>query len=472
MPDKTPSAKRAPKGEVFQSVPVFRVGDYGPKGKYSRETLEQIAADYDPAFLEAPVTVDHASSGPALGWIWGLSRDGDVLMADMDIREEFASVVRDGAFKKRSVEIYRKQDKTGRPYLKALSFLGAAAPAVKGLPDLQFSEGADSASVDFEERDPDDVAAENFAAVKTDGGAQYPPEAYLVTPDLQKPSGWRLRTWESPEKKVTRKQLGRVSAAFSPGGHGGNRVDLPDDTTRQAKLDLRGLYRSIDVPEAEIPFEADDKEWRNFSIFHLGKRPSAIKLEALPQLCPHLFEPQEHVNGYLTFISDATPASDGGEIHSPEEEDTMSDEAKERLEELETKFAEASEKLEAAEKERDALKEEVETGKREAAKAEATRVFEEAKAKSKLPEACLEKLSEQFDGAESPDGITEAFEKEEAFLAKLAEERPDIKGFGPSNSTTPEDADLASAKAMSEEKGISLGQAAVEVARQAKAKGQ
>ena len=39
---------------------IFRAGDYGDKGSWGEGELDQLAADYDPALHEAPVTLDHA----------------------------------------------------------------------------------------------------------------------------------------------------------------------------------------------------------------------------------------------------------------------------------------------------------------------------------------------------------------------------------------------------------------------------
>lgn len=90
-------------------------------------------------------------------------------------------------------------------------------------------------------------------AIKTDGGVEYPAEAYLVVPDPDKPSEWKLRVWENPTDKVTRAQLGRAAAALGPGGFRGQRVQLAPDERKAAITKLRGLYKSLDVPDDEIP---------------------------------------------------------------------------------------------------------------------------------------------------------------------------------------------------------------------------
>jgi hypothetical protein len=126
---------------------VFRAGDYGDKGVWDEAKLDQIAADYDPQTHEAPVTIDHAQRGPALGWVATVRRVGDRLVARLrGVSEKLMEMIRAGAFKKRSVELYPRLRATGRPYLRAVSFLGAAVPEVKGLADPLVPAGAPGAS--------------------------------------------------------------------------------------------------------------------------------------------------------------------------------------------------------------------------------------------------------------------------------------------------------------------------------------
>lgn len=128
-------------------VEIFRTGDYGPKGKWDEQSLDRIAESYNTQTHEAPVTLDHAQSGPALGWVAGLKRRGDRLVARLrDLSDEMVGLLKSGAFKKRSVELYKAMPETTGPYLKAVSFLGAGAPAVKGLQDVLFAERQKEAS--------------------------------------------------------------------------------------------------------------------------------------------------------------------------------------------------------------------------------------------------------------------------------------------------------------------------------------
>ncbi|MBN1475235.1 hypothetical protein JXA47_00630 [Candidatus Sumerlaeota bacterium] len=121
---------------------VFRAGDHGERGEWGEDVLEQMARDYDPSLHEAPVTVDHAQSGPALGWVESLRRVGGALVARLrHLDPGFAELIRLGRYKKRSVELYPALRETGRPYLRAVSFLGACPPAIKGMADVVFAEG-------------------------------------------------------------------------------------------------------------------------------------------------------------------------------------------------------------------------------------------------------------------------------------------------------------------------------------------
>ncbi len=98
------------------------------------DDLEQIAADYDPQLQEAPVTVEHMRSGPAHGWVESLRVAGDRLQARLrDLSVQLRDWLTSGAYRSRSIEMYKPFSATGRTYLGAVTFLGAAAPAVKGL---------------------------------------------------------------------------------------------------------------------------------------------------------------------------------------------------------------------------------------------------------------------------------------------------------------------------------------------------
>lgn len=141
-----------------QWIEVFRAGDYGEKGRFQPEDLDRMAADYNPAEHEAPVVIGHpAEDAPAWAWVEKLRRQGESLWAKLrQVQPEFEDMVRRGLFTKRSVALYPQFEKTGRPYLRHLGFLGAAAPHVKGLQPIQLSEG-EFVSIDFKEEETMDM---------------------------------------------------------------------------------------------------------------------------------------------------------------------------------------------------------------------------------------------------------------------------------------------------------------------------
>ncbi len=128
---------------------IFRTGTHtaldGKVLTYTESDLDAIVSSYDPAKNEAPMVVGHPKlNHPAFGWVKELKREGDKLLAYAEqIVPEFAEMVNQGLFKKRSIAL----NKDGT--LRHIGFLGAAPPAVKGLADVQFSESDDSESLEF-----------------------------------------------------------------------------------------------------------------------------------------------------------------------------------------------------------------------------------------------------------------------------------------------------------------------------------
>jgi len=119
---------------------VFKSGNY-PQGFFSDQDVETLAANYDPKFCEAPITLDHEQKGPAYAWVEKLICENGTLKACFrDVSPELKDLVQSGKYKKVSVEIYKELE--GRtPYLKSISFLGASIPQVKGMIPIEFKEG-------------------------------------------------------------------------------------------------------------------------------------------------------------------------------------------------------------------------------------------------------------------------------------------------------------------------------------------
>lgn len=117
---------------------VFRCGTHtdhsGIQRTISAADIDRAIAAYEPG--SAPLVVGHPRlSAPAYGWVAEFRRLGDLVQAKASqVAPEFAEAVRAGRWKKRSIAF--GPDMTFRH----VGFLGAAAPAIKGLRDIVFAD--------------------------------------------------------------------------------------------------------------------------------------------------------------------------------------------------------------------------------------------------------------------------------------------------------------------------------------------
>jgi hypothetical protein len=133
------------------SLAIFRAGTHtsvdGRTLTFSEDVIRELAESYDPELHEAPLVVGHPKlDAPAYGWAKSLRAENGVLYAEPhQVEPEFAELVNAGRFKKISSSIYLPDSpgnpKPGKHYIKHIGFLGAAAPAVKGLRTAQFAAG-------------------------------------------------------------------------------------------------------------------------------------------------------------------------------------------------------------------------------------------------------------------------------------------------------------------------------------------
>ncbi|MGI6394509.1 MAG: hypothetical protein ACOX2F_07260 [bacterium] len=121
-------------------IPFFKAGTHtdskGREFSYSETDLDSIAQNYDEKKHTAPVVIGHPKSNlPAYGWVKNLKRIGNVLYAELsDYRDEFKEIVQSGLYKKVSASFYEDGS------LRHIGFLGAQPPAIKGLPQIEFSD--------------------------------------------------------------------------------------------------------------------------------------------------------------------------------------------------------------------------------------------------------------------------------------------------------------------------------------------
>jgi len=134
---------------------IFRTGTWTDAAGNTREwtaaDLDTIIANYDPNTEEAPLVIGHPETdSPAYGWVEGVKRVGEVLLAKgKNVVSEFEEMVKQGLFKKRSVRL--TPDGTS---LLHIGFLGAAAPAVQGLKNIGFKANEKAVYIEFSDVNP------------------------------------------------------------------------------------------------------------------------------------------------------------------------------------------------------------------------------------------------------------------------------------------------------------------------------
>ncbi len=130
-------------------IEIFRPGNHkamnGREFTFSQEDAEAIAAAFDPATSAVPVVVGHPKhDAPAYAWADAVFMDGAIMKARLtDIDPAFAEIVKAGRYKRISAAFYPPEASNnpapGQYYLRHIGFLGATAPAVKGLKPVEFA---------------------------------------------------------------------------------------------------------------------------------------------------------------------------------------------------------------------------------------------------------------------------------------------------------------------------------------------
>jgi len=145
--------KVAEDSKINDWIEIAKVGKF-PQGDLTPELFDELVGTFNPEIHEPPHTLGHIredhNDKPAFGWIAGLKRVGNTLLAkSQQISDKLDNFVREGLFKKRSIGIRYNSD--GKPFLHHLAWLGSSVPAVKGLAnvydDARFmysDEGADN----------------------------------------------------------------------------------------------------------------------------------------------------------------------------------------------------------------------------------------------------------------------------------------------------------------------------------------
>lgn len=151
-------------------IHVFRAGTHtasnGRTITFSEADLRDIAEVYNPALHEAPLVIGHPKTDdPAYGWVKRVDYvEGEGLYVEAhQVEPAFEELVRRGRYKKISISLYLPDAPDnpvpGHYYLRHVGFLGAQAPAVKGLRPVELNEAAGAVTITFGEEEPATVRA-------------------------------------------------------------------------------------------------------------------------------------------------------------------------------------------------------------------------------------------------------------------------------------------------------------------------
>lgn len=128
---------------------IFKTGYHtdsqGNKRYWSIEDLNKIVKQFETVHKDAPICIGHPkSSTPAYGWIDKVVRKGDNLYCTFkNVQKEFWEACKKGLFKNRSISLDKDFN------IRHLAFLGAQAPAIKGLEQFCFSDDENYLCFDF-----------------------------------------------------------------------------------------------------------------------------------------------------------------------------------------------------------------------------------------------------------------------------------------------------------------------------------
>uniref|UniRef100_A0A6M3IFV0 Uncharacterized protein n=1 Tax=viral metagenome TaxID=1070528 RepID=A0A6M3IFV0_9ZZZZ len=86
-------------------------------------------------------------------------------------------------------------------------------------------------------------------AMKIEDGQKFPSGAYVYVPDTDKPSGWQLRIWETPDLKATKKQVKIAALYLSNGGYSGKHANIAREKLSEVKRRLRSEYLNLEMDD-------------------------------------------------------------------------------------------------------------------------------------------------------------------------------------------------------------------------------
>lgn len=136
-------------------IEVLKAGTFKAKNgqdvTITDSDLDAIAAANPSKDRKAPLVFGHPTDDqPAFGWLDGVKRAGGVLLASFsEVPDVVKNLVKDGYYRKVSLSLM-----PDKKTIRHVGLLGAVQPAVPGLKDVSFGNGADAIDLEHEGGDP------------------------------------------------------------------------------------------------------------------------------------------------------------------------------------------------------------------------------------------------------------------------------------------------------------------------------
>ena len=274
---------------------VFRCGthlDHSGKWRtFSEADIDKAIASYQSD--SAPIVVGPPTlNAPAFGWIQQFRRQGPTLQARCSrVADEFADLVKRGLYKNRSISF--NSDGTFRH----VGFLGAAAPAVKGLEDIQFADKGEFITMDTAET----VQTEQAAAQEQAEEVQVEPEAEAKTAENEaEMQSSRADAAPKTESEVSLSDLESQQKQFQ-------------ETVKKLESHIKSLENALNVEQeknrkAEFAAYADELI-REGRLNPVAKTPLVCTMEGLFASDQANFAAPENsvLNSFKSFLNIALP---------------------------------------------------------------------------------------------------------------------------------------------------------------------
>ena len=273
-------------------IKIFRGGPQvtaaGQQIDFSESDLDGVVKSYDPATHEAPIVFGHPKDGAqAHGWVKAVAREGDLLFADADFADEAVEAVKAGGYRKVSASFYAPTDqrnpKPGSYHLRHVGLLGAQIPAVKGLGSVEFGEGDDGVTIEFDFAEADPAPALAPIPAPEPAPAPADPPKPETSPDLNEVMAKfaaREAALADREAKLAAAEAAQKRAeavSFAEGLAKDGRL-LPRDQGGVVELLLAMPEAPIEFAEGGAQRSVGPAEWlREF----LGRLPKQIEFREL-----------------------------------------------------------------------------------------------------------------------------------------------------------------------------------------------